>query len=103
MSLSLTLLVWGPNAIDGFGHGSVNLGDLALRFVVTFAFFRMSVWGIGQLIDSYRSSTPRSKEVARVSPPSRVPTVERRTSRRSTVGEVSVVAELELPGLPEAR
>lgn len=102
-SLSLTLLVWGPNAIDELGTGSVNLADLALRFVVTFAFFRASVWGVGRLIDSYRSSVPASKEVVPAASPSRAQMVERRASRRRTDSEASPTAERELPALPDAR
>lgn len=56
LSLSLTLFVWGPNAIDEFGKGTLNLAHLLLRFVVTFAFFRVAVWGVGMLLDTYRAS-----------------------------------------------
>lgn len=103
VSLSLTLLVWGPNAIDEFGNGSVNLGDLALRFVVTFAFFRISVWGVGTLLDNYRSSAPMSKDIVPAAPPSRPPVVDRRTKRRGTDPESKATPEREQPGLPAGR
>lgn len=54
LSLSLTLAVWGPNAVEEFGNGAVHLTHLLFRFVVTFAFFRVSMWGVSALIDSYR-------------------------------------------------
>ena len=103
VSLSLTLLVWGPNAIDGLGSGPVDLADPALRFVVTFAFFRASVWGVGQLVDSYRSPVPTSKNVIAAVSPSRAQMVERQTIRRRTDGEPGLMAERELPALPDAR
>ncbi len=103
LSLSLTLLVWGPNAMDAFVNGSVNLADLAFRFVVTFAFFRTSVWGLGQLLDSYRSSAPVSKDIISAASPSRTSVPDRRAGRRQSDAEANVVAERELPGLPSAR
>lgn len=103
VSLSLTLLVWAPNAIDELGSGPVNLADLALRFVVTFAFFRASVRGVAYLLDSYRSSVPASKDVVPAASPSRAQMVERRTSRRRTDGAASAGAERELPALSDVR
>ncbi len=103
LSLSLTLLVWGPNAIDEFGNGSVNLGDLALRFVVTFAFFRASIWGVGRLLDAYRASVPMSKDVMPAAPPSRVPLIDARTNRRAADSGSNAKGERDQPGLPAGR
>lgn len=58
LSLTLTMAVWGPNAIDELSNGSIDLAGLAFRFVVTFAFSRLGVWGLGYLFDSYRRSNP---------------------------------------------
>lgn len=102
VSLSLTVLVWGPNAIDQLGGGTVNLADLAVRFVVTFAFFRVSVRGVSHLIDSYRSPVLKSIEVVPAAPPSPAQTGERRTNRRGTVAEPGPMTEREVPGLAES-
>jgi hypothetical protein len=103
LSLSLTLFVWGPNAIDEFGNGSVNLGDLALRFVVTFAFFRASIWGVGRLLDTYRASVPASKDVMPAAPPSRAPVIDAQMNRRAKDPESNASAERGQPGLPAGR
>lgn len=103
LSLSLTLLVWGPNAIDEFGNGSVDLGDLALRFVVTFAFFRAAIWGVGRLLDTYRASLPVSKDVMPAAPSSRASIMDARTNRRATDSAAGAKAEPDQPGLPAGR
>ena len=106
MSLSLTLMVWGPNAIDAFDNGSIDLGDIAVRFVVTFAFFRASVWGVGRLLDTYRAAAPGSKDIVSAASMSRPPVVDartNRTNRRATDAEADANAEREQPSLPAAR
>ena len=103
MSLSLTLLVWGPNAIDEFGNGSVNLGDLALRFVVSFAFFRASVWGVGRLLDNYRSTVPMSNDIVPAAASSRTTVVDARRNRRATDSESDAAPEREQASLPAGR
>ncbi len=92
LSLTLTLAVWGPNAVDEVASGTMQLAHLLLRFVITFAFFRVSVWGVSALLDSYRSSSAADRPVV-MSPTS----VER---RRASDGDANAPSGSSTPSFP---
>jgi hypothetical protein len=60
-SLTLTLIVWGPNALVDWQSGPDALPHILLRFLVIFTMTRVAMRGIESLLQSYIRATRRDQ------------------------------------------
>jgi hypothetical protein len=63
-SLTLTLVVWGPNAFADWQSGHDALPHIVVRFLVIFTLARLAVRGVESLFASYvRSMRPNQTPI----------------------------------------